>query len=140
MAAKKKKKRAALDHVLQTALDTVDEANGRRSGKPERLLSLYDCAIWMLYACTRGEARLTATELVREDVGATAEGETHSPKDQLHDVIQSNLDVGGGNEIFKAQQRLAQELDPGYKVPILQQVDWIYAERSGDTKTWKWKV
>jgi len=78
-----------------------------------------------------------ATELVRKDMGATEEAKTHSPKLQLQDVIQSHRDVGGRTEIVKAQQRLAHELDPGYTIPILQQVDWIGAERSGPTKTGK---
>ena len=125
----KRRKRQALDMVLRTAMIEVKALNGDKHGKPGQPICLYDCAIWLLYACTRDEARVMAQDLIDEtpnDPEMQEEAKKHTPAEELAEAIDAALDDrDAATTIFDSQQTLAKELDPGYEVPIIHQDSWI---------------
>ncbi len=125
----KRRKRQALDMVLRTAMIEVKALNGDKHGKPGQPLCLYDCAVWLLYACTRDEARMTAEDLIKEasnDPELQDEAKKHTPAEELAEAIDAALDDSlSATSIFDSQKALAKELDPGYEVPIIHQDSWI---------------
>lgn len=134
MARKKKptrtqaKKKLALDLVLRAALDVLRSTNGKLNEKPGQIVCLYDCAIWLLYACTRDEARSLAEEAKELEQGSEEWklAVDQTPQDELEESIAlAEDDQDHAMSFFWDQAALAEELDPGYKIPIRQQVDWI---------------
>jgi hypothetical protein len=107
------KKKAVLDAVLRQTLDIIRK-------EP---VTLYDAAIWLLYACTRGDAKETALDMARYP---DENDPNYAPADEIDGMIdcaRDDFDTASG--IWEDQRALAQELDPGYKLPILNQVDWL---------------
>lgn len=110
-------KRSALDSVLAAAIAARTDT-----------ISIYDCAMWLLYACARDDARARAEDvLAGEDETEAKDRESHSTELELEDDWE--LAREDGAESWEAQiehqQWLGEQLDPGYGDPILQQTDWL---------------
>lgn len=122
-------RRAALDRVLAAAKAECND-----------MIRIYDCAVWLLYACARDDARLLATEVAGdEDEDEKADRLSHSPKDELiesMDVAHDDRDMAVS--IFEDQLELGRMLDPGYDKPIIEQDDWLnpnlLAEKPASTR------
>lgn len=122
LTKQQQRKKQVLDTILRATLDSLRDANGAKHD-----VCLYDAALWMLYACTRDEAKMLANDLLNEgDEFEKKEALKRTPEEELKDAMAAvGDDPGAAITIFTDQQALAEELDPGYKLPILNQVDWI---------------
>lgn len=109
-------RRAALDRVLAAAKAECND-----------MVRVYDCAIWLLYACARDDALAFATEALEgEDADEKTERLDHSTKDELVESMEAAYDSGDGAvNIFEDQMELGKLLDPGYNKPIIGQDDWL---------------
>jgi hypothetical protein len=104
-------KRAALDRVLAAA-------------KAERteMMSLYDCAIWLLYACTRSDAINTAREL-REDDEDESEW---TILDEIGDMIDLAIDDSDSAVCHEKRiEEIGKQLDPEFDKPARELTDWL---------------
>lgn len=113
-----KERREALDRVLAVALA---ECNGND------MIRIYDCAVWLLYACARDDAReLSTEELENEEPDEIEERRSHTPKDELNetmDMVHDDRDAAVG--IWEDAGELGRLLDPGFEQPIIGQDDWL---------------
>lgn len=117
-------RRARLDRVLAAAKAECSE-----------MVRIYDCAVWLLYACSRDDARSLATEALEgEDEDEIKDRLAHSPKDELVDMMEAahdDRDMAVG--LFEDEMELGKLLDPGFDKPILEQEDWL-AEKPDSTR------
>lgn len=111
-----RERRAALDRVLAAAKTECND-----------MIRIYDCAVWLLYACARDDARELAEEpLEDEDEQDALERAMHSPKDELvetMDMVHDDRDAAVG--IWEDAMELGKLLDPGFDQPIIGQDDWL---------------
>lgn len=116
--AELKQRREALDRVLAVAWA---ESQGND------MIRIYDCAVWLLYACVRDDARELATEeLENEDPDEIEDRRSHSPKDEIDqtmEMVYDDRDAAVG--IWEDAGELGRLLDPGFEQPIIGQDDWL---------------
>lgn len=109
----KSEKLAALSRVLAAAKAEVKAAEG---------LCLYDCAIWILYACTRSDAITTAREF-EEDTGDVS---INTVSAECEEAISAAREDPDGQVLHETDvKRMGEELDPEFCAPARDLRDWI---------------
>jgi hypothetical protein len=111
-------KRAALDRVLVAALAERTD-----------MISLYDCAVWLLYACTRSDAISAAKEMQEKD-DRGEDGESYWEDYTIDDEIaeQRELAEDDGDSAVSHEhdiRSLGNQLDPEFNLPVIQLTDWL---------------
>jgi hypothetical protein len=102
-------KREALDRVLKAALAERTDT-----------ISLYDCAMWLLYACTRSDAISTARDLEEDDSGESE----WTVKDECEEAIEQVME--GEAPVYDGDIRdLGKLLDPEFEKPARELTDWL---------------
>lgn len=104
-------KRAAFDRVLAAA-------NAERTD----MISLYDIAIWLLYACTRSDAIHNILEHDQDD-----EDESEwTVRDECDDAIDLALDDSDAARQHELDVKtVGEELDPDFDKPVHELTDWL---------------
>lgn len=109
--------RAAMDRVLAAARAECTD-----------MLRIVDFANWLLYVCSRDDARATAWDMLREgDPEERRRAQKHTVKDELLEMEDVAYDDGAEAAIedLRDQAALGKRLDPGFDKPILEQPDWL---------------
>lgn len=109
--------RAAMDRVFAAAKAECTD-----------MLRIADFANWLLYVCSRDDARATAWDLLKNgDPEERKEAHKHTVKDELLEMEDVAYDDGAEAAIedLRDQAALGKRLDPGFDKPILEQPDWL---------------
>jgi hypothetical protein len=109
-------KRAAFDRVFAVA-------NAERT----EMISLYDIATWLLYACARSDAISSAKEMrENEDSDEDPYWDEYSIRDEI--IEQMEL-ASEDSESATAHEHdtfaLGEQLDPDFEKPVIALVDWL---------------
>jgi hypothetical protein len=107
-------KRAAFDRVLAAALAERTD-----------MISLYDCAIWLLYACTRSDAISQAKEMI-ENGDIEEDDEAHTIALEIEDAIDLvHDDVDSATAHETDIESIGKQLDPEFDLPAHTLTDWL---------------
>jgi hypothetical protein len=107
-------KRAAFDRVLAAALAECTD-----------MISLYDCAIWILYACTRSDAINTAKELAEENPDENFES-PHTIRYEIDDALELIFDDEDAARTHELDiKTVGEQLDPDFDAPAHRLRDWL---------------
>jgi len=104
-------KRAAFDRVLAAA-------------KAERtdMISIYDIAIWLLYACMRSDAISVAKELEEDDT----EDSEHTIASEIDEQIDCAFDDHDSAVYHERSiEEVGKQLDPEFDKPARTLTDWL---------------
>lgn len=107
-------KRAAFDRVFAAAKAECTD-----------MISLYDCAIWLLYCCTRSDAIDVAKELNDQNPDESFE-DPHTIEYEIDDAIdaaQDDLDTAIQHETDTKE--VGRQLDPDFRKPAHLLTDWL---------------
>lgn len=111
-------KRAAFDRVFAAA-------NAERTD----MISLYDIAIWLLYACMRSDAISTAKEMVEsqdQTEDGDLEGELHTIAYEIDEQIDCAFDDHDSAVSHERSiEEIGRQLDPEFDKPAYLLVDWL---------------
>lgn len=104
-------KRAAFDRVLAVAIAERTE-----------MISLYDIAIWILYACTRSDA-INNTLEHEEDDDDPSEWTIRDECDEALDLVLDDDEEATKHELDI--KTVGEQLDPDFDKPVRTLRDWL---------------
>lgn len=117
-----KSRKSAAKQALANVLAAAKAASNDETG-----LCLYDCVVWLLYACCRADARGLAMDSEDSTLPKSERRELkkHTPRSEIDDTVDAmNDDHHAAAIIYEDAAALAKVFDPGYAKPILKQPEW----------------